>query len=210
MLSGIALTAPAFFLAGLAASPHCGLMCAAVARIATGQAGEGHHAHQALMVNLGRVFAYIVFGALAGAAGGWLMLSLPSDDWGNGLRLMAAAAVIAVGLMHLRRRPPPCMQRAHRPAQLFGRGMAWALIPCPMLYAVLALCALSGGMVSGAVLAGAFGIGTLPAMTALAFGGQRLTAGAARATGATVMLLFGGLTVLGVLLPNVVTLPWCR
>lgn len=100
MLSGIALTAPAFFLAGLAASPHCGLMCAAVARIATGQAGESHHAHQALMVNLGRVFAYIVFGALAGAAGGWLMLSLPSDDWGNGLRLMAAAAVIAVGLMH--------------------------------------------------------------------------------------------------------------
>lgn len=210
MLSGIALTAPALFLAGLAASPHCGLMCAAVAHVAVGGPAAQGNAQRALLVNLGRVFAYTLFGAAAGLLGGWLMLRLPTEAWGDSLRLMAALAVIGVGLRHLRREPPPCMQRTQRATALFGRGMAWALVPCPMLYAVLALSALSAHPATGAMLAGAFGLGTLPAMTALAFGGQRFSGAAARTTGATVMLIFGGLTIIGVLLPNTVPLPWCR
>jgi len=214
MLNGIVLTAPALLVAGLAASPHCGLMCGPLARLAAGNASGRDAWERALLVNLGRIAGYTLLGAVAGFIGAQLSYQLPSASWGDAFRLLAAAVVIAIGVAHLRTRTlPPCMQRsAGSPGQnaLLGRGMLWSLMPCPMLYGVLALCAMSGTAASGALLAGAFGLGTAPMMSMVIVGTLRLQDRSWRVVGSSVLIGLGVLGALATLLPQESTwLAWC-
>jgi sulfite exporter TauE/SafE len=52
----------------------------------------------------------------------------------------------------------------------FLAGVLTGFLPCGLVYAMLALAAASGSLAAGAAVMGAFGVGTLPIMTALGLG----------------------------------------
>jgi uncharacterized protein len=217
-LTGIELTAPALFLAGLAVSPHCMLMCGGVAAAAVQRPGGLSPRQTALWVHGGRLLGYAALGAVAGMAGAVLLRGLPSLLLGDALRLLAAGALLVIGLLQWRvAAQPDCRAPAASAARtrsgLLLRGMLWSLLPCAVLYAVLALAVLSARPVSGALLAGAFGAGTLPLLLSgsvlagllTGFGAQRL-----RRAGGSVLAGLGALTVVAVLYPQSgLVLPWC-
>src|SRR5690554_2196448 len=53
-----------------------------------------------------------------------------------------------------------------KPHHQFGLGMLWGFLPCGLIYSALAWVAASGNPVMGAATMFAFGLGTLPALTA--------------------------------------------
>lgn len=182
---GSLITAPALFLAGMAASVHCTLMCGALS-IHHARAVPPEQLPQALaLTHGGRLLGYAALGAVAGAAGQGILRHLPALALGRTLQVLAALGVMAIGAqMALARQPAPACCRVAEPAglrrrppalQSFGRGLLWAAVPCGLLYSVLGLAAVSGNAASGALLAGAFALGGSPLLAAVGWGGARRT-----------------------------------
>ena len=150
---------------GLAGGPHCIAMCGA-ACAGIGQAAAPRSAQAIGLFQLGRVAGYSALGALAAASMqglGWLTVHSAAlrPVW-----TMVHVAAILLGLMLLifARQPVWLDQGARRVwaavrgatqrlglAAPLGLGVAWALLPCGLLYSALLLAALSGGPVAGAV-----------------------------------------------------------
>ncbi|MBL6751959.1 MAG: sulfite exporter TauE/SafE family protein [Nevskia sp.] len=182
---GSLLTAPALFLAGMTASVHCTLMCGGLS-IHHARAAPAERLAQALaLTHGGRLLGYAALGAAAGAAGQGILRHLPAPALGRTLQVLAAAGIIAIGAqMALARRPAAACCRVAEPRgprrrapalRSFGRGLLWAAVPCGLLYSVLGLAAVSGDAASGALLAGAFGLGGSPLLAAAGWGGARRT-----------------------------------
>ena len=184
-IPGAVLGVPALFFAGAAASVHCVLMCGAIsvgqARISTRLGLPSALA----LVHAGRVSGYALLGGLAGTAGRSIfgVLSLP---WlGLVLQACAAASLVLVGISLLRRPAAglPCCRTPAPPGRdrlppalvLFSRGLAWAALPCGLLYSLLLLCAFSGTTTGGASLAAAFALGGVPALALVGWSGARPT-----------------------------------
>jgi len=169
LLQGISLTMPALFLAGFAASPHCALMCSPLAIWSAGGPRPG--AHALLQIQLGRLAGYAVLGALAGLLGQtmlWQLDRMQVVGWG---RLLTAGgfALAAVVMLLRREAKPSCCTPAgdSRIRKPWVRGLLWSLVPCGLLYGVLAVAVLSGSPLSGALLAAAFALGNAPALLAV-------------------------------------------
>lgn len=181
MLPVSELSVPALFLAGLAASPHCSVMCgplqiwqlrgSANRRVALG------------WVHAGRVLGYSLLGSVAGAIGAQGLTWLPLERYGVWIQVAAALVLVVLGLRYWRRPSPAChagqgctaaARAKPRPQgpRLLARGLTWALLPCAALYAVLFLAMLSASAVYGGLLLAAFGLGTVPV---LAVGGVLLS-----------------------------------
>lgn len=171
------------FIAGMAGSFHCVGMCGGFA-CALGRDASGSRLATALrhlLYNTGRVVSYGFLGGLAG-----LGASLLAAD-GHALagqRLLAMLAGVLMILMALQLLG--LLQRLHAPAAGFIghsliaplRGVLHApgysaplafgvfngFLPCPLVYAFLALAAATGDPLHGALLMGVFGLGTFPAM----------------------------------------------
>jgi sulfite exporter TauE/SafE len=210
-LPGATLAAPGLALAGLAASPHCALMCGPLAALGA----RGANRPRALaLTQAGRALGYAALGGLAGTGGQSLLHLLPATADGHSIQVTAALASLLVGAWLLLRAPartaccaPPMAARRLPPLL---RGLLWSLLPCALLYAVLLLAALSGGAASGALLAGAFALGGAPTLTLIAWLGARgpSTRTAARLSGAWL----GGLGLASLLMlsaPAAVSLGWC-
>jgi sulfite exporter TauE/SafE len=107
---------------------------------------------------LGRVTAYSLLGGLAGALGMWLTQALSS---GIGNAFIGAASIGAgIWLFLPARRKSPCSaarQGASTPPFLLGFSLS--LTPCAPLASLLAICAISGGTLSGAGYGLMFGLG---------------------------------------------------
>lgn len=200
-LAGIVLGVPALFALGLASSPHCAVMCAPMTQLAQRDRVRAGFASAALL-NLGRLSSYAVLGALVGAAGGGMLLAAEHWNAGSIIRLLSAAFLLAFGLhqWHAARPRPACCAAGgatRRQLPAYVKGLLWGLLPCPLLYAVLGLAAFSGTMLQGALLLGAFGLGTTPLLIGLsglgrygrAFASTRL-----RHAGASLMMLAGAWT----------------
>lgn len=143
------------------------------------------------VMHAGRVTTYMLLGALAGAVGAaaWAHDYLPLQRWlfgvGSLLLIMAGlwllfgwqmrmgaverfvariASHVAKLLRHVRSTqglhggPPAVPSAMHR----FGMGLVWGMVPCGMIYSALGLALLAGNASSGALVMGAFGLGTLP------------------------------------------------
>jgi sulfite exporter TauE/SafE len=204
-LPGATLGAPALLLAGLAASPHCALMCGPLAALGARVSNAGSPRRALVLTQAGRVLGYGALGALAGASGQWLMGLLPALAAGRLLQGAAAVASLAVGLWLLlgkTRIASCCAPRARPGLPPVLRGLLWAALPCGILYAVLLLAALSGGPLNGALLASAFALGGAPLLALIGWLGAKRPATplAARAAGlwlavlgvATLFILAGG------------------
>jgi sulfite exporter TauE/SafE len=208
------------FIAGLMGGAHCAAMCGGIVGIVSGQraGGSGQWTH-ALAYNGGRIFSYMVAGALAGSLGQgglWLrggplaqqMLMLLA---GAMLLLMAlyvagvtpvTRGLEAAGSVVWRRVQP--YSRSFLPAntvpRALGLGVVWGWLPCGMVYAVLLTALATADARHGALVMLAFGLGTLPNLLALVllFGQFRKFA-ALRPVRVATALLIGGLGMFGML-----------
>ncbi len=167
LLLGAALTA------GLVGTPHCLGMCGPFV-MACGTKGS-----DTVMWHAGRLATYSLLGAVAGALGAvvpgpsWVAptLSIVLLFWFAG----ALAGVVPSPVVVV----PGLRQMAGSVAgkggrwQRFAFGMVNGLLPCGLVYAALSIPVSAGSAAWGAATMFAFGLGTVPGLTALVMGFRR-------------------------------------
>ncbi len=194
--------------AGLISSGHCLAMCGGIAS-ALGMSSASRAPHAAAAHQFGRLASYATLGALAGYLGANLAAALGGVHAARYLRIAAAGALVLIGVRIFlggrggwlqaperwgaalwRRVAPPVTRRL--PAALLPRallvGALWGWLPCGLVYSMLLVAAFAGGPARGAGTMFAFGLGTVPAVTAAQLLGSRLRGANAprRALGAAV------------------------
>lgn len=190
----------------LANALHCAGMCGAFALVARGRP-EWH---------VGRAATYLALGAGAGAIGGAVGVTGAAPAVRIGGAIVASLVLVAFSLQlgGFLSRPVSAVARPLAPLAALLRdlartdhgglravlsrvalGAAGSLVPCGVVYAGLALAAVSGGAAAGAAVMGGFALGTVPALVATAAGrklfarwGRNLTA---RRAAALVALTIG-------------------
>lgn len=197
------------FLMGLLGGAHCVAMCGGVSTVLC--AAAPRKLGYALAYNVGRVSGYAALGAILGGIGGVASLA-QVDALRFALRAIAALCMLSVGL-HLAglpsavkrleslgaplwRRVSPRVGRLlplRSPAHALVAGVVWALMPCGLLYAALALAASAGSAGLGALTMATFGLATLPLMVTLG----ALSQGIARAMTRPWVRRAAGVVVLG-------------
>ncbi|MFC7367039.1 sulfite exporter TauE/SafE family protein [Vreelandella zhaodongensis] len=186
----------AAFVFGLMGGAHCIGMCGGIMSALTFAVPPSMR-HPARMggllvsYNAGRILSYMVAGALVASLGTLLSLS-PSA----GVALQAFAALMLIlmalyianwwkGLLkveavgrYLWRYIEPVGRRlmpvVHIP-QAFTLGALWGWLPCGLVYSMLAWSLAIADPLEGALLMGAFGLGTLPALLATGLAAQQLS-----------------------------------
>ncbi|WP_374581328.1 sulfite exporter TauE/SafE family protein [Pseudoduganella sp.] len=178
-----------------AGAPRSGAARAQVIPIAPVRAGAaaGAAAGHVLAYNAGRIGSYMLAGAMAGGlagsvaslarvsalqlAGYWmanLMLVAMGlylmDAWRGLARIEAAGGVLWRRLQPLVKPLVPM----DTPLKALALGGLWGWVPCGMVYSVLLTAMLSGSALDGALVMGAFGLGTLPMLLAMGMAGAQL------------------------------------
>lgn len=184
---------PMLVVSGMVGAAHCLGMCGPFALAIGAAAGDWRtNLRRQLAYSTGRVFTYAVLGAAAGFAAERLAGSLPA--WTN----LPAALAIAAGLLLVwqgllasgvvRKRGvtggASCpgggafrgLLAARGLADVFVAGLFTGLLPCGLLYGMLAYAASRRDMLAGMAAMAAFGAGTIPAMVAAGLGGSVLSA----------------------------------
>ncbi len=192
------------FFAGLLGSGHCFGMCGGIAAglgtIAAVDNGAAtpvtrSRVSSGLLFNTGRVTSYMLLGMLSAwlAAGAGHTLAIP--HWARFLRFLTALMIFAIGLrflfnLHLLgfiektgakawKAVQPWAARASRQSGARGRfllGLCWGLLPCGLVYSILATAAATGRPATGAVTMLFFGMGTLPSMLGMSLASPALGA----------------------------------
>lgn len=156
---------------GVAASPHCVAMCSGPCAALTGgcsRNASGFHA--------GRLIGYMAGGAVAAssvaALGAWSQVAPALRPLWTLLHL----GLLALGLWWLATgRQLDWMKRSGavpvrivgqrgRPLRSGGVGLAWVAWPCGALQGALLLSAMASGAPGGALVMGAFAVGSMPAL----------------------------------------------
>ena len=182
---------PMLVVSGMAGAAHCLGMCGPFA-VAIGAAASDWRTNlkRQLAYSAGRVFTYAVLGAVAGFVAARLAGSLP--EWTN----LPAALAIAAGLLLVwqglvatgivRRRGVAAgaacpgggafrsLLAARGLVDVFLAGLFTGLLPCGLLYGMLAYAASRHDVIAGMATMAAFGAGTMPAMVVAGVGGSVL------------------------------------
>ncbi len=181
------------FAAGLFGSPHCALMCGPFAS-ACARPASGLSAWHA-----GRLTAYALLGAAAGAVGG----VLPGPPWIPSLLAAVFLGWFAAGLAGIAPEPRlvfpgltrigPLLQQGRGAGARYAFGVANGFVPCGLVYSALSLPAALAAPLPGALAMLAFGAGTVPLLSTVAIGLRRATPAslAARRALAVVILAIG-------------------
>jgi hypothetical protein len=201
------------FMAGLLASLHCLGMCGPIVLAYSvagkeerekGRAGawELHVAY-----NGGRIFSYAILGALAGLAGlTFSSLNVIAEVVAiAGGVIMLLAGLSMFGLLPLPTSLLPenassVLRQLHRALLLkrtftskFSLGLLTPLLPCGILYAMVAKAATAGSIAGGALTMAVFGAGMAPALGVMgsfsSFFSLRLRKGAQQLAAATIALM---------------------
>ncbi|MDX1419916.1 MAG: sulfite exporter TauE/SafE family protein [Rubricoccaceae bacterium] len=196
------------FLVGLLGSAHCVGMCGGlVAAVAHGRGGAVGGVQAQYF--LGKTLAYAALGALAGLAGGALGIVLAGVQGlisvalglvliGVGLALCGAFRVLGptrLGQAVTARLYAPIgrLLASDRRGALAALGALNGLLPCGLVYAMLAKAATTGSAAAGALTLAVFGVATLPALSVVGWLGGRVPAarrvGLQRAGGVLVVAL---------------------
>jgi sulfite exporter TauE/SafE len=167
-------------------------MCGSVTCTLDAACTPGTRARTHALFLVGRVSGYALVGLAAGGLGAALSSVAPSNaQWG--VRVIVALLGVLVGLQtagvwRVFSSAEPAVQRlfakvsprvksllrAPTASASLTLGLLWSLVPCGMVYAALALAASSGSAPTGALTMLAFGLGTAPALLALAWLSARL------------------------------------
>lgn len=206
------------FIIGLMGSVHCLGMCGAIVGVLSANLDASVRANTAklalyqLSYNIGRIMMYILLGGVFAGFSYALASSIAMSEFEIGLRVFAGVLMILIGLFILgvnntirvfERLGQGMWQRLSqfskrflpvttiRQALLFG--LFWGGIPCGLVYSALAL-TLTVTPLEGMVIMAFFGLGTLPALLAIAGFGFSLvrilqTTTAKRFAGVSIILL---------------------
>ena len=198
-----------FFVIGLLGGAHCIGMCGPLVTMyakrmnpqpdggepagATRSGSRGHlttyEVRQHALFNLGRTASYALLGAIFGALGGAVFVTMDrltaASELVRGVVGVAiGAAVVLVGIRYLlggtsagvgvhipgfARVTGWLTARVDRLAGgpgIAGLGAVHGLLPCPILYPAYLFAFASGSALTGAVALGALGLGTIPAVFA--------------------------------------------
>ncbi len=171
MQSSLVVTA---LVMGLAGGPHCIAMCGA-ACAGIGQAAAPRSTQALALFQLGRLTGYAALGALAAASMqglGWLTVQSAAlrPVW---TMVHVAAVLLGLSLLAFARQPVWLEAGARRVwarvrtatqslglVAPLGLGVAWALLPCGLLYSALMVAALAGSVVGGAAVMALFALGS--------------------------------------------------
>jgi sulfite exporter TauE/SafE len=188
----------ALFLAGLAGSlTHCAGMCGpfvlGMAAAGAGEArryGEWRRLQGAALVpyHFGRLTTYVILGGVAAGAAALTSTSaifawLPSVLLALAALLMASQAfgvafsaqpVLAGALARAAAPLAAALPGTRAPRALYVMGLALGLLPCGLVYGALAAAAGAGSAAAGAGAMLAFGLGTVPMLVAVVWGGTLL------------------------------------
>ncbi|MBK8666190.1 MAG: sulfite exporter TauE/SafE family protein [Burkholderiales bacterium] len=171
MQTSLAVTA---LVMGLAGGPHCIAMCGA-ACAGIGQAAAPRSTRAIGVFQAGRLLGYSALGALAAATMqglGWLTIQSAAlrPVW----TMVHVAAVLLGLLLLVQARQPVWLELGARRvwtrvraatqsmglAAPFGLGVAWALLPCGLLYSALLVATLAGSVGGGALVMALFALGS--------------------------------------------------
>lgn len=208
------LDLPLIFAAGLLGGAHCVGMCGGfVLALGTTSERGASLVHQACYF-IGKTLTYTVMGAAVGLVGSTVGAHLASVQDAISIAAGGVMLVIGLGLVGALRRVGgfgvlmnrPRFRRAVRyftrkrtRAGALGVGLMNGLLPCGMVYGMLAMAAASGTLLGGALTMFVFGIATVPALLVLGLAGHLIRPAwrhrIHRASGAIVLLL-GLITVL--------------
>lgn len=180
------------FVLGLLGGGHCAGMCGGIVGALTFGLPEKIRTHfpstlpYQLGYNLGRITSYVIAGAIMGGLGRLLAEVVPIYPVQQVLLVVAGLFMLLLGLylggwwMGLARierlggrlwaRIEPFARRllpVHSPGQAWMLGLVWGWIPCGLVYSMLVLTVSAGGVLQGAGLMLAFGLGTLPNLFAM-------------------------------------------
>ena len=185
---------PLIFFGGLLGSAHCIGMCGPLALSLGASAPSGANLlHRQLVFSLGRVFTYAFCGAAAGLGGVWLSSSSGGfvfiQAW---LAVLAGAVLILMGLVTAGFLPAParrllaglpCGATSWLKTFLCSRtltgpllaGVFTGFIPCGLVYAFLLKASSAQSVWLGWLTMVAFGLGTIPLMVLVGYGGRTLS-----------------------------------
>jgi uncharacterized protein len=207
----------AAFLSGLLGSTHCVLMCGGIATAIPAQVSSSPFSN-ALLLNSARVLAYTLAGIVVGSISTGFIRLIPIET----LSIMARAAVgvvlllVAIRLFDTKARfswlnkPNQWLWRFLKPLQkhlpknpglrMIAQGFLWGFLPCGLSGTMLIAAWLSASPIQAGLIMMSFGLGTLPAMTALSWSGVRLggllTKPKNRVIGSSIIAAAGIITVL--------------
>lgn len=186
------------FITGLLGGVHCFGMCGGIVGALTLNIQKDKQQSSLLAINLGynigRIFGYMVAGAIVGFLGSTLVDLTGIQSAQQVLAAIAAVFMIALGLylagiwsglskiefigQKLWTFIQPFTKR-FIPVQNFQQavplGFLWGWLPCGLVYTALIWTLYSGGAVEGALIMLAFGLGTLPNLLAMGVIATRLT-----------------------------------
>lgn len=179
------------FVGGLLGSAHCVGMCGGFAlTLGSVQKNIRSNLLRQTTYSLGRVFTYMVGGALAGYGGWRLGQQMTLVNIQAILCLVAGVLLIAEGLMAAGVVPRlqfkgkhfcpgagefAALLRSTNLQQVFAAGVLNGFLPCGLVYAYIALASSSGDMLTGAVIMVLFGLGTIPALVITGIGAGYLS-----------------------------------
>lgn len=208
---------PLIFLSGLLGSGHCVGMCGAFAMaIGWGSRRPFDNLVRQLCFSLGRAMTYIFLGTTAAFIGKQIQVKLGWLNTAQGLLSICSGILLVVAGLTVSGWLPLRFSWLHRvnhcPAALQFRallgsssrlnvlvaGVMTGFLPCGLVYALVALAAATGSVLSGAVVMAVFALGTMPLMLATGLGSSLIsTSGKTRLLriAACCVVLMGGLTV---------------
>jgi uncharacterized protein len=163
-------------LMGFLGSLHCVAMCSPLLAAVTNNSSKAFQ--KRLIYNAGRIFIYMIIGALFSSIGKLFDIS----SYQNILSILLAATLLILGLTGISYFKVPVLSTLLQKlavfikinfAALFSRknsmsifllGSLNGLLPCGLSFVAFAYCITLKGAMDGAVFMLLFGIGTLPAM----------------------------------------------
>ena len=181
----------AALLTGLMGGVHCSAMCGGIAAVLSPQSKQDALAH-ALALNLGRIGSYGLAGLLAGTLGSVFVGLFRLPDVATGLRSLMGLVLMLIALRLLFPRqfafklPGGDLlwrgiekAKSYLPAagmlRTLGLGAIWGWLPCGLSTSVLLAAWFEASPLHSSLMMLAFGIGTLPLMTAISYSGSRFT-----------------------------------
>lgn len=178
------------FLIGFLGSFHCVGMCGPIAlALPFGNQSNLQLIIGRLLYNLGRVFTYSLFGALFGLFGKGIEVA-GLQMWAS---IMLGVSILLYYITPNRFKGKLSVTKPYQiannfvkkgfskltkngsPASLFVFGIVNGFLPCGFVYVALAGAITTGGVLSGAIYMGLFGLGTVPIMFVTALVGKFLS-----------------------------------